>query len=404
MLQHRGDVAGDAAHRRGLQLRALGDRPVGRIHHRARGEHRVRRHPGGGRVLRRRVRAASCSNDLFDINISQPVWWAIFYVLFVGLNIVGIEATMRFSIVICLMALGDPRRLLRRCDPEVRSRPADEHPAGGRATPRSCRSASAASSRRCRTRSGSTSRSRSCRWPPRSRWIRSGTSRRERCCGLLTLVVCAFGVLFLNPGIPARRRGDRLRRGEPLLDGFRTIFGSSEKLAAVFGLLALAGLIASFHTIIFAYGRNIYSLSRAGYFPHWMSVTGGRRRTPVHRAAAGRRGRLRAGVGPLRVRLQRRGRRHDGRGGPAEHGGVRRRDLLRDADVLVHPAPPEDAERGAPVPQPDRCRGCGRSPASSRWSRWSPSTWTPRTARPCTGSPPGSVSGILYFAIVGRNR
>src|SRR4030095_12438542 len=26
--------------------------------------------------------------------------------------------------------------------------------------------------------------------------------------------------------------------------------------------------------------RNIYSLSRAGYFPHWMSVTHGRRRTP----------------------------------------------------------------------------------------------------------------------------
>jgi ethanolamine permease len=69
--------------------------------------------------------------------------------------------------------------------------------------------------------------------------------------------------------------------GEPLLEGFRTIFGAgSEALAALFGFFALAGLIASFHTIIFAYGRNIYSLSRAGYFPHWMSVTHGRRKTP----------------------------------------------------------------------------------------------------------------------------
>jgi ethanolamine permease len=38
--------------------------------------------------------------------------------------------------------------------------------------------------------------------------------------------------------------------------------------------------VASFHTIIYAYGRNIYSLSRAGYFPHWLSVTHGKRQTP----------------------------------------------------------------------------------------------------------------------------
>jgi ethanolamine permease len=38
--------------------------------------------------------------------------------------------------------------------------------------------------------------------------------------------------------------------------------------------------VASFHTIIFAYGRNIYSLSRAGYFPHPLSVTHGSRQTP----------------------------------------------------------------------------------------------------------------------------
>jgi ethanolamine permease len=45
-------------------------------------------------------------------------------------------------------------------------------------------------------------------------------------------------------------------------------------------LLAVAGLIASFHTIIFAYGRNIYSLSRAGYLPRWLSITHGVRQTP----------------------------------------------------------------------------------------------------------------------------
>jgi len=40
----------------------------------------------------------------------------------------------------------------------------------------------------------------------------------------------------------------------------------------VLALLAVAGLIASFHAIIFAYGRQIFSLSRAGYFPHFLSL------------------------------------------------------------------------------------------------------------------------------------
>jgi ethanolamine permease len=66
-----------------------------------------------------------------------------------------------------------------------------------------------------------------------------------------------------------------------LLDGFRVILGSDRELiAALLGLAAISGLIASFHTIIFAYGRNIFSLSRAGYFPKWMSVTHGSRKTP----------------------------------------------------------------------------------------------------------------------------
>jgi len=39
-------------------------------------------------------------------------------------------------------------------------------------------------------------------------------------------------------------------------------------------------LIASFHTIIYAKGRQIYSLSRAGYFPTVLSITHGRRNTP----------------------------------------------------------------------------------------------------------------------------
>jgi amino acid transporter len=57
----------------------------------------------------------------------------------------------------------------------------------------------------------------------------------------------------------------------------------------VLSLAACTGLIASFHTIIFAYGRQIYSLSRAGYFPRWLSVTSGRGRRRIARCLPGRR-------------------------------------------------------------------------------------------------------------------
>jgi ethanolamine permease len=91
-------------------------------------------------------------------------------------------------------------------------------------------------------------------------------------------VVCAFATLLLSasiaPGASALGRAD-----DPLFEGFKTMFGAGVG-ARVLALAAVAGLVASFHTIIFAYGRQIYSLSRAGYFPRWLSVTHGRRRTP----------------------------------------------------------------------------------------------------------------------------
>lgn len=84
-----------------------------------------------------------------------------------------------------------------------------------------------------------------------------------------TLIVSGLLVLFLNTGING---AEQLRvAGEPLLDGFRAMVG--DQLAAVLGLVALIGLLASLQGIMFAYGRNMYSLSRAGYYPRFLSVT-----------------------------------------------------------------------------------------------------------------------------------
>lgn len=90
-----------------------------------------------------------------------------------------------------------------------------------------------------------------------------------------TLIATGLLVLFLNTGVlGAKKTGVSV---EPLLDGFRAIVGN--QLAAVLALAAIVGLLASLQGIMFAYGRNIYSLSRAGYYPKFLSLTG-RRHTP----------------------------------------------------------------------------------------------------------------------------
>jgi len=103
--------------------------------------------------------------------------------------------------------------------------------------------------------------------------------------GIATLIVASLLTLFLNasiaPGATAVGASS-----EPLFLASKTIFGEGTG-AALLALIAVAGLVASFHTIIYAYGRNIYSLSRAGYFPHWLSLTHDTRKTPHVALVAG---------------------------------------------------------------------------------------------------------------------
>jgi ethanolamine permease len=102
--------------------------------------------------------------------------------------------------------------------------------------------------------------------------------------GMLTLIVSAFMILWLNSAIPLGAYA-LSQSGEPLLDGFKILYGTG--VAKGLTLIAVIGLIASFHTIIFAFGRQIYSLSRAGYFPVYLSITHSRRKTPYTALIAG---------------------------------------------------------------------------------------------------------------------
>jgi ethanolamine permease len=96
--------------------------------------------------------------------------------------------------------------------------------------------------------------------------------------GFLTLNVTGLLVLFLAAGI-APGAAQLATSEEPLFLGFQTIFGTGLGIK-VLAVLLLAGPIASFHAIVFAYARNIHALSRAGYLPRWLSITYGARKTP----------------------------------------------------------------------------------------------------------------------------
>ena len=98
--------------------------------------------------------------------------------------------------------------------------------------------------------------------------------------GIITLAFFGLLILFLNPAVTGSKAltvspGDG---DEPLLAGFRAFLPDS--VAALLALFALIGLLASLQGIMFAYGRNMYSLSRAGYYPKFLSLTGRTHQTP----------------------------------------------------------------------------------------------------------------------------
>ncbi|MFC8799441.1 amino acid permease [Promicromonospora sp. NPDC057138] len=98
--------------------------------------------------------------------------------------------------------------------------------------------------------------------------------------GVVTLAIFGLAVLFLNPAVTGTAAitvspGDG---DEPLLAGFRAFL--PEGTAGVLALLALVALLASLQGILFAAGRNMYSLSRAGYYPTFLSLTGAKHKTP----------------------------------------------------------------------------------------------------------------------------
>ena len=223
----------------------------------------------------------------------QPVWWLLAYGVFVALNLLGVELSFRVSVIVTLLALlvlaifwvsAVPHFDLSRWALNIGVDPATgeriELPEGGGP------------------------------WfpfgftgvlfaMPFAVWLFLAIEQlplaaeeshdpkkdmpRGLLLGILTLCISATLITFLNSGIGVTNGTNSGAfylggSGEPLLDGFRAIYGGAA--AKVLALLAVIGLIASLHTIIYAYGRQIYSLSRAGYFPRALSLTHGTHKVP----------------------------------------------------------------------------------------------------------------------------
>jgi ethanolamine permease len=227
---------------------------------------------------------------LFDVTgepwwNSLPVWWAIFYVIFVSLSIVGIEATMRFTIAITVLSLGVlvffyvVALLSGKFDttlffniPDGGGEPLAN--GGGPFLPFGISGIFKAL--------------------PFAIWFylaieevplaaeESMDPKRDvpkgTIWGMHTLLIFSALTLFINTGVDGGAAGIGLS-GFPLFDGLIAVLGEGTATELI-GLLFVIGLVASFFTIIYAYGRNTYSLSRAGYFPKFLSVTHGERKTP----------------------------------------------------------------------------------------------------------------------------
>jgi ethanolamine permease len=221
----------------------------------------------------------SISNDLFGGSPPLWLWWIVFYLVFIGLNFIGVEASFRFTVFITLASLAILAVFFIGAIPNVdfsgnaigdQGWFPDGVPGIFFALPFAIWFYLAIEELPLAAEESHDPR----------RDIPRGTIY-----GLVTLVVTGFLVLFLNSSI-APGAEVLAESGEPLNDGLKTIFGSGTA-AALLALIAVTGLVASFHTIIFAYGRNIFSLSRAGYYPHFLSITHGTRSTPYVALVAG---------------------------------------------------------------------------------------------------------------------
>jgi ethanolamine permease len=93
--------------------------------------------------------------------------------------------------------------------------------------------------------------------------------------GMIALLLFAALILLTAPGGAG---SDAIQDSDnPLPEALGIAYGENAFVTDFVNYVGLAGLIASFFSIIYAYSRQLFALSRAGYLPRMLSVTSGRR-------------------------------------------------------------------------------------------------------------------------------
>jgi ethanolamine permease len=94
---------------------------------------------------------------------------------------------------------------------------------------------------------------------------------------MLTVIAMVVLTLSLTAGaVPWHQLDDDY----PLASVVKAVAGDGW-LAYGFGVIALFGLIASYHGLLYSTSRQAFALARAGYLPSWLGEVHASRRTPV---------------------------------------------------------------------------------------------------------------------------
>jgi ethanolamine permease len=96
--------------------------------------------------------------------------------------------------------------------------------------------------------------------------------------GIVTLMILALGVMILTGGIGPWKSLSAI--DYPLPESIGRVLGKENQLTRIFAGIGLFGLIASFHSIIIGYSRQVFALARAGFLPSILSKVNTRRQTP----------------------------------------------------------------------------------------------------------------------------
>jgi ethanolamine permease len=107
----------------------------------------------------------------------------------------------------------------------------------------------------------------------------TGNPKRDMPRGLIAgmLILLVFAALMLTIA-PGSGGADTIMESDnPLPAAVDAAKGDGSTLSDFVNYIGLAGLIASFFSIIYAYSRQLFALSRAGYLPRGLSVTSSRK-------------------------------------------------------------------------------------------------------------------------------